>query len=253
MKYLSILFLTVTLGFSADVTVWISDINTADNRVEISVSNTQAIAGFQFTVAPVDANAGIAMVSTDSDGEDAVGGVTGDLEFTVHRNEEGLMLGYSLEGALIPVTDAGQSQILVYTDYTGVAASVADFEITLLETGHSFCDQDANALTSTTGSLANNNPVIITEFSLGSNFPNPFNPETLIEYDVAQPGNVEIAVYNMMGREIAKLVNGYHASDRYTVTWNGTNSNGELAASGMYLYKMTAGDFMQTNKMLLLK
>ena len=253
MKHLIIVCLTLSFGFSADVTVWLSDINTDYNQVGISVSNLQEIAGFQFTVAPVESGTGLSMVATSGDGEDAVGGVAGEQDFTVHRNETGLMLGYSLSGNLIPITEEGQSQVLVYTVYTGDAVSIADFEIILLETGHSFCDEDANVLTSETGNLANDNPAQISEFRLGRNFPNPFNPETVIEYDVAKPGIVELTVYNMMGQEIAWLVNGYHTSDSYTVTWGGANANGEKVASGMYLYKMTAGDFIQTNKMLLLK
>ncbi len=92
-----------------------------------------------------------------------------------------------------------------------------------------------------------------TSFTLAQNYPNPFNPETRIDYVVAAPSNVRIEIYNMLGQKIRTLINDYRAAGDYTVTWHGTNDSGAQVASGVYLYKMTAGDYTETRKMTLLK
>tara|TARA_B100000029_G_scaffold7554_1_gene7967 strand:- start:554 stop:1360 length:807 start_codon:yes stop_codon:yes gene_type:complete len=252
--------------YSADVTVWISNINLDQNRVEVSVSNSVPIAGFQFTVSPADPQSNIVMNATPTEGELAVGGIASQMGFTIHRNESGMLLGYSLDVdsglmQVIPVTEEGASQVLLYTEYTGTAATVDDFSLMLLpdledgSPGHSFCDEDANVLTSVIfgEELSNNQGFVVSEFRLGEAYPNPFNPETVIEYDVSINQGVNITVYDMMGRNIKELVNSHHSSGRYSVIWDGTNSMGDAVSSGMYLYKMTSGEFNRSNKMLLLK
>ncbi len=92
-----------------------------------------------------------------------------------------------------------------------------------------------------------------TSFTLEQNYPNPFNPETSIQYTVAAAGNVRIEIYNMLGQKIRTLVDDQHAVGTYTVTWHGRTDSGSQVASGIYLYKMVAGDYSETRKMTLLK
>jgi len=93
-----------------------------------------------------------------------------------------------------------------------------------------------------------------TSFTLSQNYPNPFNPTTSISYVLPQAVNVELIVFDITGREINRLVdNRTQNAGRYNVMWNGLNSDGRRAASGLYFYKIIAGDFQQTNKMLMLK
>jgi len=99
-----------------------------------------------------------------------------------------------------------------------------------------------------------NDAEVVADFALSANYPNPFNPSTTIGYSIAQPGNVDIVVYDMMGREINNLVSSYHDNAKsYSVVWNGLTNDGVEASAGVYIYKMTSGDFVQTNKMLLVK
>jgi hypothetical protein len=90
--------------------------------------------------------------------------------------------------------------------------------------------------------------IIPDEYSLEQNYPNPFNPTTQIRYSIPKAGLVTLKVYNTIGEEIATLVNEQAEAGRYIVEFN---SNG--FASGVYLYKITAGDFVQTKKMILIK
>jgi len=91
------------------------------------------------------------------------------------------------------------------------------------------------------------------QFALLPNFPNPFNPETTITYQLPKTAQVSLAVYNELGQLIQNLVDSHLPAGVYSVTWNGKKSNGEPAASGTYLLKMQAGDFQMTRKMLLVQ
>ncbi|MCH7886446.1 MAG: T9SS type A sorting domain-containing protein [Candidatus Marinimicrobia bacterium] len=86
------------------------------------------------------------------------------------------------------------------------------------------------------------------EFSLSQNYPNPFNPETVIEFALPQSGDVSLVVYNIRGEEVARLLSGTVPAGNHRVSWHASN-----IASGIYLYKLQAGGFAQTRKMLLLK
>ncbi len=90
---------------------------------------------------------------------------------------------------------------------------------------------------------------------LGNAFPNPFNPSTLIHYSIASAADVSINIYDVTGRLIKILVNEHQHPklEGYTVEWNGRNNNGSSVASGVYFYKMKAGDFSNVKKMVLLR
>ncbi len=86
------------------------------------------------------------------------------------------------------------------------------------------------------------------EFSLSQNFPNPFNPSTVIGYQVAKAGIVRLNVYDVLGREIAALVDEVKPAGSYTATFNAAN-----VPSGVYFYRLQAGAFSETKKLMLLK
>ncbi len=85
-------------------------------------------------------------------------------------------------------------------------------------------------------------------FSLSQNYPNPFNPSTMISFSVPQGAKVSLKVYNILGQEVATLVDDYKQAGEYLVQFNA----GRLA-SGVYFYRLQANDFAQTRKLLLLK
>ncbi len=85
-------------------------------------------------------------------------------------------------------------------------------------------------------------------FALSQNYPNPFNPSTTISYQLPVVSDVKLVVYDVLGREVATLVNGVEEPGSKSVVWNATG-----VASGVYFYRLWAGDFVQTRKLLLLK
>ncbi|MBL8017317.1 MAG: T9SS type A sorting domain-containing protein [Ignavibacteria bacterium] len=86
-------------------------------------------------------------------------------------------------------------------------------------------------------------------FKLYTNFPNPFNPATLIKYDLPKDVKVTIRIYDLLGREVATLLNNeFKYAGRYELTWNASNY-----ATGVYIYRIEAGEFVSTKKMVLIK
>jgi subtilisin family serine protease len=90
--------------------------------------------------------------------------------------------------------------------------------------------------------------VVPGEFSLEQNYPNPFNPLTSISFGLPEAGIVKLAVYDILGRQVALLVNGNREAGSHTVTFDASN-----LASGLYIYRFEAGDFTALNKMVLMK
>ena len=90
-------------------------------------------------------------------------------------------------------------------------------------------------------------------FALHQNYPNPFNPRTEIRFDLPKEGNVELAIYNLMGQKIRNLTSGSMAPGYHSIVWNGTNDIGSQVASGMYFYSLSSEAFHSTKKMLYLK
>ncbi|MBK6765851.1 MAG: T9SS type A sorting domain-containing protein [bacterium] len=95
---------------------------------------------------------------------------------------------------------------------------------------------------------ADDAPGIAREFALAQNYPNPFNPSTTIEFSLPTDASAELAVYNLAGQEVARLLSGNMTAGSHRVTWNGVGQ-----ASGMYFYRLQAGTNVLTRKMLLMK
>ena len=101
--------------------------------------------------------------------------------------------------------------------------------------------------------LSTDKDVIPLKYLLHQNYPNPFNPVTTLRYDLPEDALVNITIYDMMGRQISTLVSSLQSTGYKSIQWNGTNDAGQPVSAGVYLYKIQAGDYSQTKKMVLLK
>ncbi|MDD5231237.1 MAG: T9SS type A sorting domain-containing protein, partial [Candidatus Marinimicrobia bacterium] len=90
-------------------------------------------------------------------------------------------------------------------------------------------------------------------YSLKQNFPNPFNPTTSIEYNIADKGLVKLSIYNMLGQKVRTLVNANQDANKYRITWNGLDDNGLMVPSGIYFYTLNVNGFNATKKMVFVK
>jgi len=86
------------------------------------------------------------------------------------------------------------------------------------------------------------------EFSLSQNYPNPFNPSTVIQYAIPTASNVKIEIFNITGENVATLVDGFKSEGYHEVSFNASG-----LPSGIYLYRISAGAFVSTKKMMLMK
>jgi hypothetical protein len=91
------------------------------------------------------------------------------------------------------------------------------------------------------------------DFVLFQNYPNPFNPSTTILFSLPSRSHVTIIVYNVVGQRVTTLVDGVKPAGSYHVDWDGKDQHGQTVASGVYLYELQAGEYVDTRKMLLLK
>ena len=90
-------------------------------------------------------------------------------------------------------------------------------------------------------------------FELKQNYPNPFNPSTVISYQVPQNEMVTLEIFNALGQKVRTLVNETKDAGQYKITWDGKNSSGNQLSSGIYLYRITAGNYVKVMKMVLLR
>ena len=95
--------------------------------------------------------------------------------------------------------------------------------------------------------------VLPESFALHANYPNPFNPTTTISYDLPEQAQVTLGIYDVLGKQIKTLVNQSQDAGNRIAVWDGTDELGRSVSAGVYLYRIQAGEFSQTRKMLLLK
>ena len=96
--------------------------------------------------------------------------------------------------------------------------------------------------------IEDENGTIPDKYVLNQNYPNPFNPSTTISYFLSKPVTTSLKVYNILGKEVKALVNGYQMGGKHTIVFDARN-----LASGVYYYKLQAGSFSHTRKMILIR
>ena len=90
-------------------------------------------------------------------------------------------------------------------------------------------------------------------FWLAQNYPNPYNDVTMIKYSCGKDGYVTLKVYNILGQQLATLISGYRNAGVHAVSWDSKDAQGRALASGVYFYRMIAGSFVETKKLLILR
>lgn len=170
-----------------------------------------------------------------------------------------LLLALMMKGVIIvgPVYDFGfaQSGALGASAMTGppddgVSESELDDARAL---GERVAEIAGKLKSSLTGNIKETTEQIPNELGLEQNFPNPFNPETNINYELPNSANVLLKVFNELGEEVRALVNKQQAAGRYQVQWDGRDNNYQHVASGVYFYQLNIEGAEKTKKMLLLK
>jgi hypothetical protein len=133
-----------------------------------------------------------------------------------------------------------------------------DFELQVKVTSQGLTAYDTHYVDYSSGSIAESVTIIEDvampiDFVLSQNFPNPFNPETEIRFGLPEASQVEIVIFDLMGREVRKLIDKNAAAGFHSVVWDGRNGSGQTVASGVYLYQMSAGNFRDWKKLTLIR
>jgi Carboxypeptidase regulatory-like domain/FlgD Ig-like domain len=142
-----------------------------------------------------------------------------------------------------------------------VSTDVVGFTSTSSETASPTYDQSGNPVPSTSNltvtpevpTAVNQKVIKPVNYTLDQNYPNPFNPTTQIAFSVPQSMHVTITIFNILGQQVATLVDGNMSAGSHLVTWNARNRNGEMLPTGVYFYRLSTPSFTAVKKMLLLK
>ncbi len=220
---------------------------------EVHMSNTETVGTMSFEIADVPEYLTVTSVEAlDRLSNGVIDGSSGEDS----DGENFYFLGYDFAGG-IPPGEGGIIKVNVQMNQ-----NIDNPNVMLFFEEVSGGDAGANSITAASEGLGlfsttvlSNNPesTLPDKYGLHSNFPNPFNPVTLITYDLAGDGQVDLSVYNIVGRKVKTLVNEYQTAGRKATAWYGVDDSGNSLSAGMYFYRLTAGGIVFTKKMVLMK
>ncbi|MDP2174102.1 MAG: carboxypeptidase regulatory-like domain-containing protein [Candidatus Cloacimonadaceae bacterium] len=182
--------------------------------------------------------------------------ITGMISGVVRRQNNSPIVGATVtaSGFTATTNNAGAYTIVIPIGTHNVTASATGFVSHTIENVVVTANQTTTVNFILIAGSSNEDDIVpVTATALNGNFPNPFNPETTISYAVKDPSAVSIGIYNVKGQLVRTLVNREHNSGRYSVVFNGKDDAGKNIASGIYFYRMTAGSFVSTQKMILMQ
>ncbi|MCD6181937.1 MAG: T9SS type A sorting domain-containing protein [Candidatus Cloacimonetes bacterium] len=157
-------------------------------------------------------------------------------------------------GILQHTTDGGANWTSQATPLTNPQGSNAIFSVYFIDAQNGWLTADKGKICHFTGSSGiEGNNVTLPDFVLLQNYPNPFNPSTTIKMELAEAGNVELAVYNSKGQKVKTLVDSPALPGTYEYLWNGKDENGSSVASGQYVVKLQQNGKETATKIMLLK
>ena len=257
MKKLLIISTMCTFAFSS-VSIYVcghTDDGAGNATFDVCMTSDEIVQGIQFSWDPGSSGFAISGGS---------GGAATDSGFMISANSS-LILAFSMTGGGIDPMDGVLLTVAGTYDTNGETV-VGPY----LSAADAFSDPTAGVINVTTPAT---DPILATTwdagnssatldgdlpatYSLGNNFPNPFNPTTTINYNVEEYGNVSIVIYDMTGRQVKELINENvtpQINSDYSVVWDGTNDAGSLVSAGTYICRMVSNDFVSTNKMTLMK
>ncbi len=156
-------------------------------------------------------------------------------------------------GTSASTNDVGSYSLEVPVGIYSVTAAAAGFDsLTFLDVAVT-ADHYTTLHFAMTPVFTEDEVMAITVTALGGNYPNPFNPQTTISYDLKDTARVRLSVYNVKGQLVRSLVNTDQAAGRYRVVFDGRDDRGNPLSSGIYLYRYTAGRYSSTRKMILMQ
>ncbi|KAA3614074.1 MAG: T9SS C-terminal target domain-containing protein [Calditrichaeota bacterium] len=119
--------------------------------------------------------------------------------------------------------------------------------------GEEISAEAGEVVVSNTTAINSEDTTVPVEFALLQNFPNPFNPQTSIQYDLPHASKVTLRIYSLQGQLVQQFERDHPTGGRFSVRWNGRGLNGKSVSSGTYIFHLQANEYSQSLKMLLVK
>ena len=180
---------------------------------------------------------------------------TSGMNLTSHLTNDAIILTGIYTSDSIAVEDGPVFKVNVFVDSTAPTGNV-DLSIStanLIDIFGYLLESDiTNGVFIITGLGTDDEIVIPTKFSMSSNYPNPFNPVTHVDFDIPEQANVSFSIYSLLGQEVMSQTNEYQPGT-YKLTWNGRGQMGNTLPSGIYIMKMESNRFLKTRKLVLMK
>ncbi len=183
--------------------------------------------------------------------------------YTTQYGPEMFRVGVSTFGTIIPQLFqfvSGPTPIEVPGNWTEYIYDLSEYDTQSVFIGIQCVSDDAFifmldnvGVYSDGGSPNDENTIPVVKTELKGNYPNPFNPETTIRFSVKEAGPVSVEIYNLKGQLVKRLVNEEKTAGEHSVVWNGTDNNNRPVSSGVYFYRMNAGKYSSSKKMIMMK
>ena len=157
-------------------------------------------------------------------------------------------------GTLVPL-DTIPNTDSVYYDFSVQPGQIYYYKLTAADADYNESEPsiEVMAVADIINHVTDKGFKVIENFELKQNYPNPFNPTTTIEYKVPVGSYVVLKIYNVLGEEIKKIVDGYKEAGSHNVSWDGSDFSGRTVSSGVYFYQMIAGNFNEVRKSIFQK
>ncbi|MCX6136916.1 MAG: T9SS type A sorting domain-containing protein [Ignavibacteriales bacterium] len=219
--------------------------------------DTAGVAGCTTCHAGATTIAGI-KASSDYDGDGTVEGFQAEIDGLMAKLKGYLPIdpatGDVAQGPLLTAADS-----LKWRGKKNIVAGIWDYNFVVKDLSHGVHNPKYSvgmlqaAIKAITGVSRITGDVAPATFELTQNYPNPFNPSTQIGFALPKASNVRVNIYDITGKLVRSLVDESMAAGKYTATWDGMNHAGQQVTSGVYIYRIEAGSFSATKKMLMLK
>ena len=219
------------------------DLATLDTGGAITVHSNDGTGGFNadFDVAVESSGEVFAAADLDGDGDEELisVGEKSDALYVGWNAGDGTFGSHTIHAIDDSITSVTAADFDSDGDMDLIAAGVRAVWLLVNEAASAVHDYDG--------------PALPRAYALEPNFPNPFNPATTIEFAVPEPAQVRLDIYNVLGRRVVRLIDAPMQAGFHERTWDGRTADGAPAPSGIYFYRLRAGAFSATRKMIMLK
>ncbi|MGD1046836.1 MAG: FlgD immunoglobulin-like domain containing protein [Bacteroidota bacterium] len=247
-RYFRIIILLITAALSASAGNDLKVVRTSSNSLDVQLANSEQVTGIQFCI---HTSSGI-MLKSVKPGTRTVNSSWSVDSYLANDSTVNILILNVNQQSL--ANGSGTLASILFTMAQPQEWNSVELKNVMVINGN------GDSLGVTITNLEWNNKTLLTtntdeqrSFVLGQNFPNPFNPSTILTYRLNTAAQVRLSVYDITGREVSRLIDQYQYAGEYNVKWDSNSNNGQKMASGMYVARLNVDNSSVSRKMLLTK